>query len=436
MNSMRKIVVFSMALMLAAFTLPSAADNGKKLYSLNMSVPPGQTTAPFTVKATIKNEGNSSIHSFNLFVTGVTVVGVTRQEDATIAFTGSIVTVTKVDDLESGDSRTFTIKVNSCGDGQWSASVWTGAKLNGQPFNLVPAHSNLTSSIPCGPPPPAGAAFTVPDSLNTNCVTGQRGYYDMDGSVPVEVPIYVTNTVPTNGHLHFRWPDFQTGGDPLAAFEYTICATGAAPPVSSMQVAWLNDNGHPASEPGNPAYITAQDCLDPDILPAPYGTLTTTLGLADDTIAIDTTTPAPASPHGSIPYPGSPPLNPGTPGTAFDIVIGPEAGSVRAERITVQLVCLDVDHDPTDSDDCSDLPLEGKALKVVQRGVGGTTPVTHPIGALIMSTPLPLLPTEGVGYPYTPGSQALMCVAARTPVGTNHTTTFIDIGGDGHLVGP
>jgi len=419
MNGMRKAIGLLMVIAFTAFALPSVAGNDKKMYSLQMSVPPGQTTAPFTVKAKITNEGNSSIHSFNLFVAGVTVVGVDRLDDASVVFIGSAITVTKADDLESGESRTVTIHVNSCGDGQWSAAAWTGAKLNGQQFNLVLADSNLSSPIPCGPPLAAGGVFTVPNSTDLCLVFGQRGYYDKDGSIPgTGLPIFVTNNQPT---LHFRWNDFQPGGDPLATFEYTACGPGTA---SLPKVAWLNTDGTPASTSGTPAYIAGQWCLDPMILPAPYGTLSAGVGTADGYIAVNTTTPPPQSPSGtppgSIPYPGSGPTNPATPGTAFDVVIG-------TERITVQLVCLDNDGDPSDSGDCTDIAGgEGKALKVVTRGVGGTSVTTHPSGALAMSTPLPLLPLTAA-FPYVAGRQALMCIAARS----GFSNTFIDIGGDG-----
>ena len=99
----------------------------------------------------------------------------------------------------------------------------------------------------------------MPDSLNPTCVTGQRGYYDKDGSIPVaRLPIFVTNTVPTNGRAAFQVADFQTGGDPLATFEYTVCASGRLPPLGTTQVAWLNTDGSPASTPGTPAFVYGQ----------------------------------------------------------------------------------------------------------------------------------------------------------------------------------
>jgi hypothetical protein len=442
-NNICKVLCVLTALVLATFALPASANGFPKPYKVQISVPPGQTTAPFTIQAKITNESLLPIQSLNLFVSGVTIVGVSNAVDtfqffphfslplpgfAKLAFTGSSISITR-DPMFWGETLTLTIAVNSCGDAQWSPVAWTGSQLNGQTFN-IDANSILASSIGCGPPLAAGAEFTVPDSVNPSCVTGMRGYYDKDGSVPVSpLPIFVTNTVPTNGQLHFRWTDFQAGGDPLATFEYDVCAPGPLPEVPNTQVAWLNTDGSPASTAGTPAYITAQDCLLPDLLPAPYGTLAANLGLTDTTVAVNTATPppqaTPGTPPGSISYPpGSSPTSPAAPGTPFDIVLG-------TERITVQLVCLDNDNDATDGNDCTETGEgEGKALMVVHRGVGGTAAATHSSGALVMSTPLPLLPAN-VPAPYVAGNQALMCVADQFTEGSGHATTFIDIGGDG-----
>ncbi len=435
MNGMRKVFGFLLvAVMFAAFALPSfAGDNGKKRYSLDMAIvtaPPA--AAPYVVNATITNEGNSTINSFRLSVTGLTVVGVNQPATGNATFTGSSVSVQGMHPLKSGDSLTVTIGVSSCGDGAWSASAWTGSSLNGSSFDLSSDDSSLATSISCGNVV-SGAEFNVPNSINPDCVIGERGYYDKDGSVPVgALPFFVTNF--TGGQLHFRWPDFQAGGDPLATFDYAVCASGPLPPPGTTKVAWLNADGSPASTPGTPAYITAQNCLEnANFLPAPYGALMIG-GLPADagtgsTIPIDTTTPPPG-PHGSIGYPGSPPTDPNHPGTSFDIVIG-------TERITVQVVCLDNDNDPTDSADCTETDEgEGEALAVVLRGVGGTTPAAHPMGALVMSTPLPLLPAQPAGSFYQTGHQALMCIQGRSNFPndtspTSHATTFIDIGGDG-----
>ena len=435
MDSIHKSLGFLVtALALVVLALPATAANDKKQYSLTMSVPSDQTTAPFTVNATIKNEGNSTISSFKLFVTGVTIVGVNPPSSGTGPFPGSSDSVTKMSPLKSGESRTFSIQVNTCGDAQWSAAVWTGAQLNGQTFDLVPANSNLTSSIACGPPLAAGDPIVVPDYLNPNCgVAGNRGYYDKDGSIPIAVPIYVTNTVPTNGLLHFRWPDFQVGGDPSATFEYVVCASGTLPenPPPPL-VAWLNADGSPASTPGTPAFITGQNCLDPDVLPAPYGTLLEPVAETDTTISVDTSSPSGA--HGTITHPELP----------FDIMIG-------TERMTVNQIVSengDYDNDPNDPNEENEGEGGGTYWVVTRAVLDGDAHAAgaYSAGQIVMSTPLPYLPAN-TGLPYADPLhgfpvegkfvQAQMCVAARNNLeGGGHATTFIDIGSDGHIAGP
>ncbi len=441
MSYLRTIACVCTGLLLATFALPSFADDDDwwKQYTLNMAIvsaPPA--SPPFTVTAKIRNKGLLPIGSFTLSVTGLTIVGVSPPAKGRVvgSFPGSSVSITYMRPLFWSQSLTLTLQVSSCGDGAWTPVAWLGPDLKGPTLDLSPGDSSLETSITCASVA-SGATFTVPNSLTPTCtVTGERGYYDKNGAVPSgTLPIVVTNTVPTDDQMHFRWPDFQTGGDPYATFEYSVCGPGELP--SLTDVAWLNIDGTPASAPGTPAYITANDCLaNANFLPAPYGTLKANVGLTDTTLSVDTTMPprqSPAgTPPGSVPYPGSAPGSPAMPGTAFDVVID-------TERITVQLVCLDNDGDPTDASDCTEAG-EGEALMVTQRGVGGTIATTHSTGALVMSTPLPLLPA-GVPAPYKAGNQALMCIQSQTPeCGQNetegcdagvHSSTFLDIGGDG-----
>ena len=430
MNRTCKAFCLLLGLAIASFALPSSADNGKQTFSVTMDIvasPPAAAPPPFTVMATILNEGNSTINSFQLLVGGMTVVGVTQPSSGKATFTPASVSVKNMSPLKSGQSITVTIAMNSCGDGQWSGVAWTGSQLNGQPFNLDPS-SKLATSISCGSFA-AGDGFNVPDILNPDCVTGERGYYDKDGTVFGHgLPIYVTNTVPTNGKLHFRWPDFQGDvHDALATFEYEVCASGPLPSPGTTKVAWLNTDKSPASTPGTPAFIVAQDCLDnADFLPEPYAKL-----VSDDgaTITVDLTQPT--GDHPAIPQPPTP----------FDIVI-------ESERLTVTAIaCSDAGHDDAGVDpfECGENEGGPPNIWYVTRGVGHTTPVTHTGTPLVMSTPLPLLPDD-VDAPYVGGSPALMCIADQDPSGeedeeedevvTGHTTTFIDIGGDGYIGGP
>lgn len=439
MNNIRKVFFVLTAMALATLSLPSSADNGKKMFNLQMSVPAAESPPPFTVQATITNEGNSQISSFSVSVTGVTIVGVSQPATGQASFTGSSASVTNMHPLKSGQSLTVTLNVNTCGDAAWSPVAWNGSSLNGQSFNLVGADSELATSIACGPPITSGA-ITVPDSINQNCgVSGTRGFYDKNGNIPNPVPYYVTNTVPSNGLLHFRWPVLagdvgsNLGLDAAATFEYTICAVGTQPPLPPTpgftEVAWLNTDGSPTSNTtGNPVLIAPLPCLAPDVLPAPYGTLTADLSpaaAAGTTIPIDATTPSGA--NGTIPYPGSAATSPNNPGSQFDVVIG-------TERIRVQLVCTDNDGDPTDTSDCTETSDgEGTALQIVQRGVAYTSVADHPAQSLVMSTPLPILPStlpDGTAPapPYQVGHQAQICIANENDNEGTHSTTFIDIG--------
>ena len=421
MSGIRNSLCFLLAVVLAALALPSVAGNDKKQVNVMLNAPSGQTTAPFTVNATVTNKGNSTISSFSLTVIfGQTVVGVVPAASGKATFTASTVSVKNMSPLKSGDSFMVQILMNTCGDSHWGATAWTGSQLNGQSFGLDLLHSQLDSSAACGPAVAAGGAFNVPVYQSPPCVTGERGSYDKDGTSGNPVEFFVTNLLSgPNGVLHFRWPDGAgAGNDASAAWEYTVCA-------SLTSVAWLNDQGGSAST-GNPVFVPAQDCIEPNQLPTPYGTLAADL-FAGDTTTISVNTAAPA---GTIPYPGSQPTDPNHSGSEFDLVIG-------SERITVKLVCLDnEDNDPDDPNDCTETDEgEGEALKIVQRGARGTQAADH-IGPniLVMSTPLPVqvgpYSAGQTAAGYAVGNQALMCIS-RHPDEEDSSTTFFDIGGDG-----
>lgn len=448
MTTMRNLLRVLMALSLATLALPSIAFGGDdgddwwKQYTLNtaiVSAPPA--SPPYTVTAKIRNTGLVPISSFTLSVSGLTIVGVTPPASGKVvgSFPGTSVSVAHMRPLFWTQSVTLTLQVSSCGNGAWSSVVYLAPDLKGPTLELDPDESALQISIACGPPVASGGSFVVPDSLSSpGCVAlqggyvaVQRGFYDKDGGFGQAVPVVVTNTVPSNYQLHFQWPD-QAGGDALATFQYTVCASDALPSLS--YIAWLNTDGSPASTPGTPAYVVAQDCLDnAKFLPEPYGTLQSDNGT---TITLDTTMPQ--GTHGAITTPITTPH-----ALPFDIVVG-------TERMTVT-VCSDKDGDepnPTDSAECAETSPQPQ-IWTVTRGVGGTTQVTHTSG-LVMSTPLPLLgntvscvDANGVALPassckYAPGSPALMCIQGQMGENENsvHSTTFIDIGGDGWVNHP
>ncbi len=421
MHAKNKFVCL-IAILLAAFALPSVAGNDKKIYNLQTQIV--SSSPPFTVQATLTSEptGNSSFNSFSLSVVGLQITGIVGQPTSGNAtFTASSVTVVNASPVKPGASISVTLQVSSCGDGAWSASAWTGAKLNGQSFDLVPAHSMLGTSIPCGNLA-NGAAFTVPDTVNPNCVSGTRDYYDKDGTIPIPVPYFVTNTLsaPVNGQLHFRWPTVVAdNGDPAAAFEYSVCGPGTLPAGGlDTQVAWLTDVG------GYPVYIVAPDCIAPNQLPAPYGTLEGAISDDATSITVDALSFGFGNPHGAIQHAAA---IFGDPSSYFDIVIG-------TERMTVTAVSSD---DGPGGDLSEEGPSEFEEHEVelevwtVIRHVGGTLAAAHADDAPVMSTPLPLLPLTGVPPPYVAGHQAQMCIADQQTVGSSHFTKLIDIG-DGY----
>ena len=414
-NRMRTFLCLLTAVLLAAFALPSVAASDKKLYSLEMQFltsPPA--SPPYKVQATLTSVGNSTISSFKLTVSGLTIVSVDPPASGTVAgpFPGSSVSVTDIHvPKKSGQPFVLTLYVSSCGNGVWSAAVWTGAKLNGQSFtpnpNPLPA-SQVTTSIPCGElacgdgqdveQPP----IFVPDSLNPTGVQVERGFYDKNGDTPDDLcaPVSYTVTNFGSGLRHFEWPFTGSDSDPAAAFLYTVDSS-----VALTQVAWLE------SPPGTPVFIDGPLCLAPPtfppgslgILPAPYGALAAA-DTGGATILVDAS-------GASVAHPGI--------GVNFDVVIG-------TDRLTVNYA--------------SGLP-SSETWNVVARDVGNTSGALQGAGTLVMYTPLPLLPgvdpADGVTplpapvSPYAVNMQAQMCIVEQV-TGSGGYTSFIDIGDGWH----
>jgi hypothetical protein len=444
MNRLRKVLFLLVGLAIVTFALPGIAGNDKKMFGLTMSVPENQTPPPFVVVATVTNEGNSTISSFAVSLPPVasplTIVGVIQPASgaATVAPDGLSVSVKNMRPLKSGQAFAVTILVNTCGDAQWSASAWTGSSLNGQSFALDVANSSLVSSGSCGDAV-GGQDFAVPNSINTNCsVSGQRGAYDKDGGTPTTIPYFVTDTVPHDGLLHFRWPVDASGGpgapfDPNAAFEYTItCPFG---PFPQTLLAWFNKDGTRATGTSDdPDFIDADTipaCLPVPFshppaagLPVPYGALVSSIDDSTTTITVNAVDTDGAIAHDVPP---------------FDVIIG-------TERMTVIQVASDdgPGGDLSDSSESTEDETEIETWTVI-RHVGGTKAAGHNAGSLVMYTPLPIMTVDqGVapgGPEYKAGDQALMCIAGKGDNGseghpaTTHSTTVIDIG-DSHIAGP
>jgi hypothetical protein len=408
---MRNGLFVLMAVVLATFALPSVAGgNDKKIYTLDMT----QVTSapPFTVtaKLTNKSPGNSSFKSFTLSVSGLTITSATTTNGVVqpaVPLSGtSAITVNNMFPVKPNQSVTVTMTVNSCGDGAWSATVWTGTPaLNGQTFDLVGGTTATPIScgqIACGDGQGEGGAVIVPDSLNPDTIEVERGSWDKNGNTAGAcsgIPYFVTNNLSANDQLHFRWLISGTGSDSAAAFQFTVFGDGPSP--AQTNVAWWNTNGTPASGPGTPDFIPGQLCNSyANFLPTPYGTL-----LSDDgstTLHVDTTTGGVAS----------------VPTTSFDVFI-------QDERLTVSVV--------------DDTNPANEIWTISARNVGGVSgTVPHVLAnLLVMSEPLPILTSTVLSTPplqqsgkYVAGDQAQMCISDQfyDSESDTHTTTFIDIG--------
>jgi hypothetical protein len=398
MNAIRKLLCVAGAGLAVTFALPGIAAP-TKTYSINAqetaSYHNDSTTGlqvldvPMSVVVTMKNESppsvaNSNISSFSFTVSGMTIESVdtlscqNQGGNCNLDTNSNTVSVTGISPPIQGQGVfAVPVKVTSCGDGNWSAKVWSGSQLNGNMFGLVNDTTLPTkpaTNVVCGGTS-CGNTFTVPvDQLSSNVlsVTGIRGDFNKDGSACSVLNYTVTNTIPQNDTLHFEWDTSVLS----AAFKYTInFRTATQPP----QLAWLTDSNGPVP-------VAAQACLPTGTasnLPAPFGFLAQAVAGNKNKIQVNVTV-APTLP---LPFP---------------IVIG-------TERMNVTAI--------------------SNNNWTVQRGQGGTTASAHGAGDPVMATPLPILPA-GVPKPYVAGYQAQACIASPLPPSTWPSLTYdvIDIG--------
>jgi hypothetical protein len=382
MKNMRNLFCVLMALMLAAFALPGMAAPQNKHFSLTMVTGnPDNTQQNSIVTATIANDNPSgSSAQFSSFILSVlNVSGITIDTaDADSTFLGTVtvsadhksVSVTDIPPVKANQSYVLTLHIKGCGDGNtWSATVWAGTNFSGGTYS--DDHKGPeTTDVPCG-----ALACNDPVLVSGIVTSGQRGFYNKDGSTCSTVEYFVTDLIGTPSGLHFRW-DTQLN----AAFLYFL-----SEPVT--QTAWLTDGT------GLPIFVPALGCDLSSIapLPAPYGTLLQDNG--NKTIKVDSTTAIP----GMYPLPLDT-----LAGAGFPIVI-------ETERMQVT-------------------KISGQTWTVT-RGTGNTSAKKHPAGKFVMSTPLPIIPnslpfTNSVGVNgYAPGNFAHVCYP-----GTDSSSGIIDIG--------
>jgi trimeric autotransporter adhesin len=249
-------------------------------------------------------------------------------------------------------------------------------------FSVTPSNGTLVCQGQQG-------TSTFKDGPGT--IAGNRGASNKDGSTCVAVVYGVTGLVSnTDKVVSLKW---DTALQPYAAFSYMVTwnptpvdpTTGMPPTSRRTKVAWDVDAMN------NPQYVYGVGCLSPN-LPASYGTVTASVGQSDTTISASL-----AGTPSSLPFP---------------IVIGTERMSVTG--------------------------VSGSTF-TVSRGDGGTGATSHPAGAAVMSTPLPIdnnptmaPPNASTPNPYL-GKQAHMCIQFEgfmtvSPGFVQFKTNIFDIG--------
>jgi len=403
MNGFHKLFRLVVAISFASFAVPALAID--KHYSLFVQASSPSADGGVPIKLVLKNESppgtaNSNIGSFAVTVVGATIApgSITTCEAGTCSVTGNTLTVKKISALQAQQTLEVDFSTTSCGDGHWFATVYNGSQLSGQTFSLVDdpgfaaVPEDQITNVSCGTAA-CNTTFVVADSrspstTDSQYVTGSRSPLNKDGTCTATTDYFVSNMLPSNGRLHFRWPVDIVDGQPSAVFRYTVNL-----PSSTAMVAWLNTDGTPAtdSDPSVfPSFIPAPACLTA-LAPAPYAQLGSAISATTNPITVVNSLP-----------PGQLPSRP------FPAVIG-------SERILDQQVA-------------------GNGTWTVLRGQGGTAAASHSGTDPVMGTPLPILPAP-IG-PYfssadpTQPVQAQVCIIGA-PVknsGGNWTATFFDIG--------
>lgn len=387
--------------------------------SLAFSTPPSNVVSPNPVTGTVSATGcSTAVNGLSVLITVTDPTGKTITTTSTT--TGSNGTGGFSVILPVG---TYIVTASSSGFGSVSApvTVFDGTLNCGENFL-----STFTNPLNIAPGQPGYA-------------TGSRGMWNKDGSNCVLVPYTFTNTIPTNNTVHLSW---DTTIQPNPTFEYRmdwkVRPVESTSPSSGWtlaprpQVAWLTDSY------ASPIFVPGLACIG-DSLPAPYGQVQGSVLAGDGQITVKNIPANPASSY-VFPIPGAPaiPTDPSsTPGNLtflpFPIVIADADvngnATTAVERMQVTSATI-VSQDATTGNYTMTF--------TVSRGQGGTSPAAHGDGFKVMSTPLPIIPSDATSFPatytdsqgatvaspagYSAGRQANMCVV---------THGFISYGLDG-----
>jgi hypothetical protein len=296
-------------------------------------------------------------------------------------------------------------------------------------YSSISAKATVFAGIlNCGQP--IAANFINPQNLapdQPGYAAGSRNRYNKDGVSEECVPVLYTftnNILNPNASIgdtvNLTW---DTTSQPNAVFEYTMnwqtqpveAGSGLSgwPLTMRPSVAWLNQDGSETTGlSDNPAFVPALACAS-NSLPAPYGTLTSAIGTSETSITVTgIAANAPVNnPLTNTPYTQPAPGAPAIPAVPFPIVIANSVSGTQSTATERMLVTA------------AGTPMQNgdgtyTITFTVTRGDAMTTPAPHGATYRVMSTPLPLIPSDDPGnFPaagiYKPGTQAHMCVASH-----------------------
>lgn len=403
LNTMRKLLCFFMATVLATFALPSGAAGEKIFYALFPDVVLSGTAVP--VNVTFVNvsapPGVSTINSIKILaplnVTINNVVPGTGSGTLSGPFAEPTLpgqqywVVTNFTGIKRGEQKTFQFSVNtsanaSCAPANWGAEANTGNSYpQGDSFIAQTASMKLTSGIGCDgilkcPSLPTGdpGIYNFTQVSGGNITTGLR-LENKDASVCIPI-LFNVGFSASDRTVLIEW-DMNT--QPYATLDTTttwprelVETTSGLP--KRTRVAWE------FSSPGVPRYLQAPACLVSDP-PVPYGTLGVAITSDGTTSIVIVATSLPTAP--------------------FPIVIASNEPGVDPERMLVTGYTAG--------------PAAGVFTAYVIRGSGMTEVSNHSLGAKVVSTPLPIV---NIPLNYYNGKQAQVCIIEEVfsaqPLGT------------------
>jgi len=414
-------------LALAAFALPGMADGNRTFslamcvgsWSANLSTTPPQfscTPSPGVLSAKIKNTTTANVGgatSATLFVdTGWKIVSVSNiQEDGVpvratpIVSTPGQFSVADLPPLKPGASLTmdFQVSAASCGDGTWSAGVWTGTPPpSGQPFSEdQDPLSQLQTSVSCGQLAcPSSFTVTRPDtSLKAGQVSVTVWNPDKIGECQLDPAYFLTNDILKTSAPFVHW----RLADEFEVVSYTVNIPGPSSPAPTPQVGWLKcssggalaDGTDPNSVLG--CMITPPACQPLTPPQVAYGTLAATVQPGATTVQVNLSVPFSKLPARPFPIVI---VNDGYQGAERMLVTKATGGGTFTVTRCDGFTC-DVNNQPTHT--------------------FGSNPATK----FVMGTLLPTLEVDYLGQPYnfSPAQaaagyhlhmQAQMCLSSMT----------------------